>query len=111
MTPATPAPMLAAWFHDLSPFALRLTSGFGLRWYGISYALGFLVGWAVLRRLSRIGFSKIPYDRVGDAILYAVMGVVIGGRLGYVLVYQPSLLTSFTSDPPWWGLLAINQGG
>lgn len=102
---------LAAWLHDLSPFAIRFTQGFGLRWYGLSYALGFLLGWLILRWLSVRRIILIPPERVGDAILYAVVGVVVGGRLGYVLVYEPSLLVTFSGGFPWWGLLAINQGG
>ncbi len=102
---------LAAWLHDLSPFAVRISQDFGIRWYGLSYAAGFLIGWMVLRWLAKRGAILIPADRVGDAILYAVAGVVVGGRLGYVLVYEPKLLTTFTGHAPWWGLLAINQGG
>jgi phosphatidylglycerol:prolipoprotein diacylglycerol transferase len=103
--------LLGAWVHDWSPFAIRISHDFGLRWYGLSYAVGFLVGWMMLRWLAKRGAILIPADRVGDAILYAVAGVVVGGRLGYVLVYEPKLLTTFTNHVPWWGLLAINQGG
>lgn len=102
---------LAAWFHDWSPFAVRISGGFGLRWYGLSYAAGFLIGWLLLRWLGKRGAVTIRPERAADAILYAVVGVVVGGRLGYVLFYEPSLLWSFSSDLPWWGLLAINRGG
>ncbi len=101
---------LAAWLHDISPIALKL-GPLPLRWYGLSYALGFLSGWVILRWLARRRIVLIPPDRVGDAILYAVVGVVVGGRLGYVLFYEPSLLWTINPDPPWWGLLSINQGG
>lgn len=103
--------MLGAWLHDLSPFAIRFTSDFGLRWYGLSYAAGFLVAWLLLRFLGKRGASLIPPDRAGDAILYAVAGVVIGGRMGYCLFYEPRLFWTFDNQPPWWGLLAINRGG
>jgi phosphatidylglycerol:prolipoprotein diacylglycerol transferase len=102
---------LAAWLHDLNPFLVRLGGGFGVRWYGLAYALGFVIGWAVIRRLAKIRFTPIPIDRIGDVILIWVIGVIVGGRLGYVLFYQPSLLWTFESSPPWWGLLALNQGG
>src|SRR5437870_1586985 len=103
--------MLAAWLHNLSPFALRLWDDFGLRWYGLSYAAGFLVAWLLLRFLCRRGAAPFPAERAGDVILYGVVGVVVGGRLGYVLFYDPSLLWDFGHTPPWWGLLAINRGG
>lgn len=104
-------PTLAAWVHSLSPFFVRFTDDFGLRWYGLSYAAAFLLAWLLLRWLAARGATQIPRERAGDAILYCVAGVVIGGRLGYVFFYQPSLLWTTSRSPPWWGVLAINQGG
>lgn len=104
--------MLAAWLHDLSPFAIRFTDTFGVRWYGLSYVAAFVIGWLILRGLGRRGLTAIPPDRAGDAMMIVVLGTVLGGRLGYVLLgYDFPLLYTFTSDPPWWGLLAINKGG
>jgi len=102
---------LAAWLHDISPFAVRFTQDFGLRWYGLSYAAAFVIGWLILGWLARRRVILIPPERVGDAILLSVIGVVVGGRLGYVLVYERSLLWTFSDSLPWWGLLSINQGG
>jgi len=48
---------------------------------------------------------------VGDLLLSCVVGVLVGGRLGYVIFYDPSLLWTFDAAPPWWGLLAIHKGG
>lgn len=101
---------LAAWFHTLSPYIYK-NNVLPLRWYGVSYALGFVVGWMLLKFLCKRRACLIPFERVGDAVLIAVMGVVIGGRLGYVAFYEPSLLWDFGKDFPWWGLLAINRGG
>lgn len=102
---------LGGWFHDLSPFAVRFTSTFGLRWYGLSYALGFLMGFLMLRLLAKRHATQIPLARIGDAMMYLIVGVLVGGRLFYVIGYEPHLLTDFTSSPPWWGVLAINRGG
>lgn len=102
---------LAAWLHSLSPYAVRISSDFGIRWYGLSYALGFALGWMLLRFLCKRHACRIPLERVGDAIVTVVVGVVVGGRLGYVLIYEPHLLSEFSNDAPWWGLLAINRGG
>ncbi len=104
-------PMLAVWLHDLSPFLLKFSDSFGLRWYGLSYALGFLVGWMILRWLSRKGITLLPEHRIPDAMLILVISVIVGGRLGYVFIYDPALLTTFSKSPPYWNALAINNGG
>ena len=91
--------MLAAWLHDLSPFIVRFSPDFGIRWYGMAYATSFLLAWLMLRWLAARGATAIPRERAGDVILYGVAGVVLGGRLGYVLIYQQSLLWTFTSSP------------
>lgn len=101
---------LAAWVHDLGPVAFSL-GPLAIRWYGLSYVMGFVIGWLLLRELSRRGLVRIPMDRVGDAIMYFVIGILVGGRLGYVLVYEPSLLVAFDGGFPFWGVLKINQGG
>lgn len=101
----------AAWLHTLSPFLVRFTDEFGIRWYGLSYVLGFLAGWAWLRFLARRGLTPLSEQRVGDAMVSLVLGVVVGGRLGYCLFYQPSLLTDFGGGFPFWGVLRLTQGG
>jgi len=107
----SPALPLAAWLHDLDPFLIRFTGNLGLRWYGLSYLMGFAAGYLLLRWLARKGVAKIPVDRVADVILTLIVGVVVGGRLGYVLIYQPSLLTDFSPGLPFWGVLRLSQGG
>jgi phosphatidylglycerol:prolipoprotein diacylglycerol transferase len=102
---------LGGWFHDLSPFAFRISGGFGLRWYGLSYAMGFLAAYLLLRMLSKRGATEIPFSRAADAMMYFILGVLVGGRLFYVIGYEPHLLIDFTSSPPWWGVFAINRGG
>jgi phosphatidylglycerol:prolipoprotein diacylglycerol transferase len=48
---------------------------------------------------------------VGDFITYAAIGTLVGGRLGYCLFYDQSLFFSFRSSMPFWGVLAVNEGG
>lgn len=103
--------MWPAWLHDLDPVIWRISGDFALRWYGLSYAVGFLLAWLVLRQLASRGALCIPRDRVADAVLIVAFGVVVGGRLGYILFYQPSLLVNFSGSFPFWGVLAINKGG
>lgn len=102
---------LGGWFHDLSPFLVRFTESLGIRWYGVSYVLGFVCAYLLLRLLAKRNATRIPLQSVADAIMLMVVGVVIGGRLGYVFLYKPSLLWDFSSSAPWWGVFAINKGG
>lgn len=102
---------LGGWFHDLSPFLVKFTPTFGIRYYGLSYALGFTFAFLFLRLLSKRNATLIPYDRIGDALMYLIVGTLIGGRLFYVIGYEPSLLIDFSSSAPWWGVFAINRGG
>ena len=110
-TPGASGSGLGGWFHTLSPFLVEFSPGVGLRWYGLAYAAAFVWGWLYLRWAAKRGVSLIPADRVGDAILWIILGVVVGGRLGYVLFYEVSLLWSFSDSLPFWGVLAINKGG
>lgn len=100
-----------SYLHQLDPFAIQFTESIGLRWYGLAYIAGFLVAWAGIRWMGQRKQSFIPPNRAGDFIFAGVLGILIGGRLGYCLFYSPSLLYTFTSDFPFWKLLAIQDGG
>ena len=103
--------MLAAWVHNIDPFIFKFTDSFGPRWYGMAYAAGFVVGYVVLRWLAKRNASLIPVQRVGDSIVLIALGVVVGGRVGYAVFYQPALFWTFSDSLPWWGLLDLTQGG
>ncbi len=102
---------LASWFHTLDPNVFRISGDLSVKWYGLSYVAGFLLAWLLLHVLATRRLVAIPVHRVPDAMTWLFFGIVAGGRLLYVLVYDRSLLTSFTSTPPWWGLLAVHKGG
>jgi len=102
---------LGGWFHDLSPFLVKFTPTFGIRYYGLSYALGFTFAYLFLRFLSNRNATLVPKERIGDAMMYLILGALVGGRLFYVIGYEPSLLIDFSSSAPWWGVFAINRGG
>lgn len=104
---------LAYYIHNLSPFIIRFSDTFGLRWYGFAYMMGFLVAYLLLQREARRadGILRMPVDRVPDMVMACcIFGVLIGGRLGYCLFYDPSLL-GFSSEFPYWGVLRVWQGG
>lgn len=99
------------YFHDLSPILIPISGDFAVRWYGISYVAGFVIAYFVLLTLAKRGRIQIPPRYVADAMMMIVLGTLIGGRLGYALVYDQKLLYTFTGSFPWWNLLAINKGG
>ncbi len=106
--------MLAAWLHTLDPFALQFPRSWplaGLRWYGLSYLAAFAWSYLVLLRITRVAPTPLQPQRISDMIVFVAVGIVVGGRLGYVLLYDPALLTQLTSNVPFWGVLALNQGG
>ncbi|MEL6330521.1 MAG: prolipoprotein diacylglyceryl transferase [Planctomycetota bacterium] len=112
MIPGIDPTLAEAWLHGWSEVVFRIpVLGFPIRWYGLSYLAGFLVAWLVLKRLARRGLIMIPESRVSDAIVLLVAGVIVGGRLGYCVFYQPSLLISFDAGFPFWGLLRTTEGG
>ena len=102
---------LAAWLHQIDPYAIQLWEGGPVRWYGLSYLLGFAIAYALVRRVLRVGRSTVAVAQAGDLIVTLAIGIVVGGRVGYVLFYKPQLLWTVFDHVPWWGLLAINDGG
>ncbi len=100
-----------AYLHTLNPFALEIAEGIGIRWYGLAYLAGFLVGYFIIKAMTQRGLSPLRGEQVSDFVFTVALGTIIGGRLGYCIFYDPSLLTSFSTQLPFWGVLAINQGG
>jgi phosphatidylglycerol---prolipoprotein diacylglyceryl transferase len=84
--------MLAYWVHDLSPFLIQFTDTIGIRYYGLAYVLGFVGGAWLIRRAAASGRFRVPPDAVSDLMLALVIGVMVGGRLGYFLLYEPGWL-------------------
>ena len=77
-----------------------------LRWYGIMYVIGFLAGWWLARRRAgRPGSTWTPLD-VDDLIFFAVFGVILGGRIGWLAFYGQDALAR---DPSYW--YKIWEGG
>lgn len=81
--------ILGYYIHDLSPFLLEVGNGIGLRWYGLAYVAAFAAGYWLFMRLARDGYSDLAPERVGDFITgVALFGVIVGGRLGYMVFYD-----------------------
>jgi phosphatidylglycerol---prolipoprotein diacylglyceryl transferase len=101
---------LATWLHNLSPILIDI-GPVPIRWYGLSYLAGFFVAYLLVKRVCRVGVSTLQPQHTTDLVVAVAIGIILGGRLGYVLLYQPSLIGEFTKSAPFWGVLAINKGG
>ena len=79
---------VAYYIHQLSPFIVRFSGDFGLHWYGFAYVMAFVVGYWLYHRLAVQGYGELPPEKVADFItLGALFGVMLGGRLGYIIFY------------------------
>ena len=66
-----------------------------IRWYGIAYVLGFLLGVYLLKQINQNYQKKVEKKQIDNFFIWSVIGVIIGGRIGYVLFYQTTtILTS-----------------
>lgn len=101
---------LAAWVHDLNPYVIKLWEGGPIRWYGMAYLFGFFVAYLLMRRYTTKGIATVRPGEVADLVTTLAIAVVVGSRVGYVVFYKPSLL-GFSSDPPFWDMLAFHKGG
>lgn len=99
-------------FPEINPVALQI-GPFALRWYSLAYIAGLAAGWFYLTRLLRnqalwkhSGAPPISRPQLDDVIFWVALGVIGGGRLGYVLFYEPSLMIQ-----PWESVGAGMQPG
>ena len=90
---------------EFNKFAVQF-GGFGIRWYAISYLLGLLAGWYLLRREADKIDSPLRHETVDTLLNYVLFGIIIGGRLGYVLFYNS---TYYLAHPQ--AILRIWEGG
>lgn len=101
--------VLAYYLHDLSPYIFRIPNGLGLHWYGLAYVLSFLLGGWLYHWLAEHRYTDLPAAQVSDFICWAaVFGVMLGGRLGWILFY--GLQQSHAGDP-WYWPFAVWTGG
>ena len=107
-------------FPDISPeiFAIDLFGfDFALRWYAMGYIVGIMLGWQLLKAALKRdaiwqGGAPMPVAKLEDLLTYIVMGVIAGGRLGYVLFYKPAYYMSHPLEIPqiWTGGMSFHGG-
>ncbi|GAA0560060.1 prolipoprotein diacylglyceryl transferase [Halomonas salifodinae] len=90
-------------YPRIDPVAISL-GPVQIHWYGLMYVVGLVAAWWLgRRRAHRLGLT---HDDIGDLIFYAALGIILGGRIGYVLFYGLDQLLA----NPWW-LLRVWDGG
>jgi phosphatidylglycerol---prolipoprotein diacylglyceryl transferase len=102
--------LLALPFPAIDPIAIEI-GPFAVRWYALAYIAGLVGGWWYARRLVRnealwTGLKRPSLDDIDDLIVWVALGVVLGGRVGYVLFYN---FDAYLSDP--LEILAVWRGG
>lgn len=102
---------LAIPFPNIDPTAIAI-GPLAIKWYGLSYLAGLILGWMYIRRLVSQPHlwagNTPPFDigKVDDLLLYITGGVVLGGRLGYIFLYEPA---TYLADP--LQVFAVWRGG
>ena len=94
------------WVDNLDPFIFRIYGNFGIRYYGVAYLLGFIAAIFFLKLYYKKGKSPLNPDQVDNSIFAIVAGVLLGGRIGYIILYA---WPTFCSDP--LTLFKVWQGG
>jgi phosphatidylglycerol:prolipoprotein diacylglycerol transferase len=100
---AIPFPVIDPVLVSIGPFAIR--------WYALAYVVGLIVGWLYARRLAAAealwgGRVRPTAEDLEDLLVYAAVGVVLGGRIGEILFYN---LDYYLANP--WEMLAVWHGG
>ena len=99
-------------FEDLglSPVAFDL-GFFKIRWYSLAYIVGILLGWWQITKMVSRSNSPMAKDQVDDLIFFATLGIIFGGRIGYILFYSPqTLLNPIDILKLWEGGMSFHGG-
>ena len=103
-----PFPNISPEIFSISLFGME----FALRWYALAYIAGIIIGWRLVVmtvKTPRLWIDRQPVmtpTQIEDMLTWIILGVLLGGRMGYVLFYQPGV---YLADP--LSILAIWEGG
>ena len=83
-----------------------------IRWYSLSYIFGLILGLMIMKRLNRVKGNIISTDKLDNFFIWAVFGIIIGGRIGYVIFYQLKLFFNnpFYIFEIWNGGMSFHGG-
>jgi phosphatidylglycerol---prolipoprotein diacylglyceryl transferase len=107
MTSILPAfPTLAYFVDSFDPVILHIWGPLSIRWYGVAYVCGFVCGYLVWLKAVKDRLVSLKRDDVELLLTWAIAGVIIGGRLGFMLFYD---FANFVADP--LVIVRVNEGG
>jgi phosphatidylglycerol:prolipoprotein diacylglycerol transferase len=99
-------------YPTFDPIALQL-GPLAIRWYSLAYIGGILLGWwIIVRELKRRPLDGMGKKAIDDMVVYAVIGIILGGRLGYCLFYKPDYYLAHPLEMlhVWEGGMAFHGG-
>ncbi len=98
-------------YPKIDPIAMQI-GPLAIRWYGLMYLAGFAAAWWLGLRRIRAGAAPINREQFDDLIFFAVLGVILGGRLGYVLFYKPGYYLNHPLEifAVWHGGMSFHGG-
>lgn len=98
-------------FPHFDPVMLQI-GPLSIRWYAMAYITALIVGWMLVRRLVHKDPVVATTQQVDDFLTWATLGVILGGRLGYVLFYQPAYYLSYPLQivQVWHGGMSFHGG-
>ncbi len=110
-------PLLALPFPMIDPVAVHL-GPLPIRWYALAYIAGFVFAWIGMRAIVKRadvwapGQPRPSADSIDDLVVYAALGVILGGRLGHVLIYDPGFYLAHPEEilQTWKGGMAFHGG-
>jgi phosphatidylglycerol---prolipoprotein diacylglyceryl transferase len=92
-------------YPEIDPILVEI-GPLAVRWYGVMYSLAFIFGWPLLKIRAKRLKSNLTEEALGDLLVWVLLGVVLGGRLGYALFYQPDF---YLANP--LAILRVWEGG
>ena len=103
--------MPAILFPDFNPIAIAI-GPFAIRWYALAYIVGLLIGWRYCLWVAKRPPAVASPQAIDDFLVWATLGVVLGGRLGYVLFYKPDFYFHNPSEiiKLWHGGMSFHGG-
>src|SRR5690349_15072174 len=92
-------------YPEIDPVLIQL-GPFAIRWYALAYIAGLVLGWQIMRRVCDQPPKLLSPVKIDDFLVWAALGVILGGRLGYVLFYKPGF---YLANP--LAILTLWEGG